>query len=50
MFLARLIQERCGLLLGFVATVIILGVSFAVVTIQSQDWQEVLNQLYGLLD
>jgi hypothetical protein len=50
MFLARLIHERSALLLGFVAAVIILAVSFAVLGIQSQDWQEVLNQLYGLLD
>jgi hypothetical protein len=50
MFLARLIHERNGRLLGFVAAVIILAVSLAVLAIQSQDWQEVLNQLYGLLD
>jgi hypothetical protein len=38
MFLARLIHERSALLLGFVAAVIILAVSFAVLGIQSQDW------------
>jgi hypothetical protein len=48
MFLRRLIHERSGRLLGFVAAVIILTVSFAV----SSDPVSGLakNQRYGLLN
>ena len=50
MYLAQLIHERSGRLVVFAVAMIALGVWFAAMAIQSQDWQEALDQLYGFLD
>jgi hypothetical protein len=50
MFLAQLIHARSGGLVVFAVAVIALGVCFSAMAIQSQDWQEALDQLYGFLD
>jgi hypothetical protein len=50
MLAAHLLRERSGRLLVFAVAVIAFAGGFAALAIQSQDWQEILNQLYGLLD